>query len=285
MARLVNVGGASWNRGARRFRAIAIRWRVHLQFYFDRIVPCGWDFARRSQCQSQLRQIGIALHSYQASHSVFPPGTVLGGWTWRAMLLPELEQSDVYGKIDFENNLAGPDAHYSCVPEWQHLNQTWPGWEHFKSLWRCPSHPLLEPIYSAYVGVSGAHGHPGQIEYFPGDSVDQSLYDGMLYVCSSVRPGQVTDGASNTLFVGEVGFSPSTYCGATGTGFGSAWLPSLSLRPGHFDDSDTSHFWSYHPGGAQFLFVDGHVRFLNYSMDKTVFFHLGSRDGGETVDF
>src|SRR6187402_2280861 len=39
------------------------------------------EAARRSQCQNNMKQIGLALHNYESAHSTFPPGT-RGGWTW-----------------------------------------------------------------------------------------------------------------------------------------------------------------------------------------------------------
>ena len=42
------------------------------------------------------------------------------------------------------------------------------------------------------------------------------------------------------------------------------------------------HFWSLHPGGANFAFADGSVRFLSYSADS-VMPALSTRAGGETV--
>ena len=41
---------------------------------------------------------------------------------------------------------------------------------------------------------------------------------------------------------------------------------------------------SHHPGGAQFAFADGHVRFLSETIDQAVLEALASRAGGETVD-
>ena len=48
------------------------------------------------------------------------------------------------------------------------------------------------------------------------------------------------------------------------------------------DPCDSLHFWSPHPGGANFAFADGSVRFLSYSAD-TILPALATRAGGETV--
>jgi prepilin-type processing-associated H-X9-DG protein len=48
------------------------------------------------------------------------------------------------------------------------------------------------------------------------------------------------------------------------------------------DQCDLFHFWSLHPGGANFAFADGSVRFLTYAADD-VLPALATRAGGEAV--
>jgi prepilin-type N-terminal cleavage/methylation domain-containing protein len=65
-------------------------------------VQMAREAARRSQCVNNLKQMGIALHSYHGTHQVFPPGYVSNydtsgndtgpGWGWSAMFLPSMEQ-------------------------------------------------------------------------------------------------------------------------------------------------------------------------------------------------
>lgn len=67
--------------------------------------------ARRTQCANNLLQIGIALHSYQSSFNVLPPGCVnaerpvpwQGGYqmSWIAQIMPQLGQEAIYRRIDF----------------------------------------------------------------------------------------------------------------------------------------------------------------------------------------
>src|SRR5580693_8105777 len=73
------------------------------------------EAARRSQCRNNLKQIGLALHNYEGSYRVFPPGYVdfnfnpnntpdtdLGpGWGWATFLLPYMDQSPLYNQINF----------------------------------------------------------------------------------------------------------------------------------------------------------------------------------------
>jgi prepilin-type processing-associated H-X9-DG protein len=68
----------------------------------------------------------------------------------------------------------------------------------------------------------------------------------------------------------------------------SPWGRSCPIGPyhytaGRFDNQcDAFHFWSPHPGGANFLFVDGSVRFLRYEADP-ILPALATRAGGESV--
>ncbi len=70
-------------------------------------IQAAREAARRTSCQSNLRQLGLALHNYQSTHKVFPPSTVsLGGaagqpWSGQSFLLPYLEGNTFYLRINF----------------------------------------------------------------------------------------------------------------------------------------------------------------------------------------
>ena len=58
----------------------------------------------------------------------------------------------------------------------------------------------------------------------------------------------------------------------------------FSFNAGRADDScSVFHYWSLHPGGANFAFADGSVRFLSYSADS-ILPALATRAGGEVVE-
>jgi prepilin-type processing-associated H-X9-DG protein len=92
--------------------------------------------------------------------------------------------------------------------------------------------------------------------------------------------GDVTLGARATVYAMNVqttsfSLSDSTTCPLTKVGF----------QPGNINDiCDQVHFWSWHPGGANWLWGDGSARFIAYSMDE-VLPQLGTRNGGEVVNF
>ena len=132
--------------------------------------------------------------------------------------------------------------------------------------------------------------------------------DGVLYQDSRIRLGDIADGTSNTLMLGERPASADLqfgwwYAGVGQAGTGSADLVlgvrEQNLQPisggspcgpgaypfsqGGFNDPCAMfHFWSPHPGGANFAFADGSVRFLSYAADPLMP-ALASRAGGESA--
>jgi prepilin-type N-terminal cleavage/methylation domain-containing protein/prepilin-type processing-associated H-X9-DG protein len=257
--------------------------------------------ASRIQCANNLKQIGLALHSYHDVQLTLPPGVASDRpsepWpymTWLARLLPYLEQQSLW------------QATMTAYEQerFPFLNPPHVGFGTPIPVFACPADPrALEldythrgrrPALTSYVGVLG-------IAY------DGS--EGVLFRDSHVRLTDILDGTSMTLVVGER--PPSTdrwygwwYAGLgqAGTGSGDMLLGvrernergpyasrcppgPYSFRPGQVDEQcDVFHYWSLHPGGAHFLFADGSVLFLAYSADS-ILPALATRAGGEAVTF
>jgi prepilin-type N-terminal cleavage/methylation domain-containing protein/prepilin-type processing-associated H-X9-DG protein len=225
------------------------------------------EAARRTACQNNLKQLGIALLNHHDAHKSFPPGTD-NEWSWSARLLPNLEEANVQGQFDFqrepfeEPNFLGTNT---IVP-----------------VLLCPSDPRSELIFEPkdLPGYWFAH------TSYLGSLDAGSSRRGMFGEYHQVRLAEVTDGTSRTLFVGERGIVE-----ADGLSYGWwVWGPETVLNASNgFREGDgenpqsAKHWWSYHPGGAEFLFVDGSVRFLSYSIDPQLFASLGTKNGGEVV--
>jgi prepilin-type N-terminal cleavage/methylation domain-containing protein/prepilin-type processing-associated H-X9-DG protein len=73
-------------------------------------VQAAREAARRAQCTNNLKQLGLAIHNYIDRTNLFVPGAIAGTWgsatssggfTWRLMILPELEQNPTYNSFNF----------------------------------------------------------------------------------------------------------------------------------------------------------------------------------------
>jgi prepilin-type N-terminal cleavage/methylation domain-containing protein/prepilin-type processing-associated H-X9-DG protein len=276
-------------------------------------VQAAREAARRMQCSNNLKQIGLALHSYHQALGCFPPGYISApgtgsasddtgpGWGWAALILPYLEQSGVYGQIHFGKNIADPlneVVRATNLPVF--LCPSDPGEKNFNvdaanvSVGRCN-----------YVGMFGQPEicpDPGFLSTAPEYGI---AHRGMLCRNAPVRMADVKDGTSNTIFIGERS-STLAYAAWTGAvtggqvppkspnpyGYEAEESPVLILghtgtsddSPPHTPNSEVNHvddFSSDHPQGANFLFVDGSVQQLGSSIDPSVWRALGTRAGGE----
>ena len=77
------------------------------------------EASRKTACQNNLKQIGLAVHNFESGRRVFPPSWAatfpnssgqVNGWSAQALLLPYLEQQAAYARIDFryDYNSAAP---------------------------------------------------------------------------------------------------------------------------------------------------------------------------------
>ncbi len=281
-------------------------------------VQSAREAARRMQCTNNLKQIGLALHNYQSSYGTFPPGysslwkkdggdagtaedDIGHGWGWASMILPQMEQPAVYNAINFGLTMTYPANDTAQLIRF--------------GAYLCPSdspNPLIpvrdqsntSTLYTVasanYVGMYGT----GEIGAAPGAG------NGIFYRNSRVRFADLLDGSSQTLMVGErshnlsyvtwtgraIGgylFKTSTFEGGTDQ-FAAEPEEAFTMILGPAGTSDgprtpnhpaahVEDYWSRHPGGVDFLFGDGSVRFLKESVSPQVFRSLATRAGNEVV--
>jgi prepilin-type N-terminal cleavage/methylation domain-containing protein/prepilin-type processing-associated H-X9-DG protein len=296
------------------------------------------ETAARMKCANNLKQIGLALHNYHDTMNSFPPGYIDGntnpsstpdmdvgpGWGWASLLLPQLEQDNLYRQINFRQPVGtGVNAQVSVQP---------------LTVFQCPSDPMQQafgvydsaftnPIatvaHGNYVGCNGweecFNGAGGNPQSGIGTDGLGGNYGqggvGLFYRNSRNTFASVTDGLSNTIFVGErsSNHSPSTWTGAVAGGRCPAWMSTTppttpySPPPGppydnadfgealvlahcngtHLPSADTpifdpDTFYSMHtPRGANFLFGDGSVHFLSSAINPTTYQALATISGGE----
>ena len=277
-------------------------------------VQSSREASRRLQCQSQLRQIGLAVENYHTTFQSFPPGVSSDG-SFLLTLLPFLERRQEYELIISSNE----PCRIAEVPA------------ESPSVYRCPSEISQLPIRTSYSGNLGAviqrDGANGMFRH-----LSKNLELDPFQLHGSIRHRDVVDGLSNTAMVGETTVAPLlpgtdnfrvdwvtpvTLTGPTevesflnlcesmpkgnqgqNQTAGTDWcdgglfgvLYTHHLPPNHPRCKNGKSYLlgaytsgSMHPGGANTLFADGHVHFSSNSTDRTLWQALGSRNGSEIL--
>jgi prepilin-type N-terminal cleavage/methylation domain-containing protein/prepilin-type processing-associated H-X9-DG protein len=240
------------------------------------------ESASRVTCKNNLKQLGLALHSYHDSTKKLPPGYTMNvngagletgpGWGWGAHILDHLDQSPLRAKINLSVDV-GASVH--AVPRTQRL-----------AVFICPSDDYVGNFtppgasvtlsHSAYVGVFGSN----KIEDDPGAG------NGVFFRNSQVRLTQITDGTSNTLMVGErctMRFT-ATWTGVfAGIDEAQALVLGTADHPPNHFTGHSEDFASRHTNGVNFLYGDGTVRTINDTINPALYQALATRCGNEAV--
>jgi len=295
------------------------------------------EAAARTQCANNLKQIGLALQHYHDNMGQFPSGYVDGnknpattpdndmgpGWGWASFILPYLEQGNVYNQINFSQGVGiGVNAQISQQPLTVYQCPSDPYQQAFSVYDSSFANPIATVAHGNYVGCNGweecFNGAGGNPQAGSGTDGDPGGFGqagvGLFYRNSRKRSADVTDGLSNTIFVGErsSNHSPSTWTGAVTGGRCPAWMAGqapYSPPPGPAYDNadfgealvlahgnathvpsadlpifDPDTFYSMHtPQGANFVFGDGSVHYLSSSIDGIVYTGLCTIAGGEVA--
>jgi prepilin-type N-terminal cleavage/methylation domain-containing protein/prepilin-type processing-associated H-X9-DG protein len=261
------------------------------------------EAANRMKCTNNLKQIGLALHNYHDRTGNLPPGyydlapwpndDAGPGWGWASFLLDDLEQNNLGRQININVSMASNTA---PVPATRAT---------FLTIFFCPSDRRL-PTFTVTDG-SAQNWTFAQGSYVAcngNDGVDDNStppHTG-AFVRSTVgfRFADITDGLSNTFFVGErcTTMSLSTWVGVPP----GAQVPSVrspgdysggsALVLGHCgphmpNDSivtDADAMSSAHQAGVNFLMGDGSVRMIKNSITMAAYDALATRAGGEVYD-
>ena len=269
-------------------------------------VQAAREAARRMQCSNNLKQIGLGLHSYELSHKVVPPGVTYAcggaGWSWSALILPFMENAIATDLCDFEYGYSTPQNYDACRT--------------FLPFYHCPSAPKCELI-------STSIGNSGNAQYTAEEDAAESCYSGISTTTRDkwwartrwpssqvgdvgalpfikagdpyVKLREFTDGTSHTVAVSEYlrndddpdkndgAYCPNRQCFAS-----KFWASENIVTTGWGINSLTEYkksaIQSAHPGGANFLWMDGHVSFLPEDIRQEVLNQVTTKAGGDIVE-
>ena len=277
------------------------------------------EAARRNGSLSNLKQIGIALHSYHDSHRSLPAGfrsTSTGtwpggnnpvpesgpGWSFFAALLPYLEEASLQSTIQLDRPItdaANKAARETMVPVFIDPGDTAARLINITDSGDPPAEAnapttLCQAAVCSYAGNLGTQ------------SYEQLPFTGVFHRNSRIRFADVTDGLSKTIAIGErmsrhtqsswVGVVPgqelvyaleSPKYNAAAPSFN--WRPAITAVLVHVNSSAPSRtgspggFVGPYTAGTQFLNLDGSCRLISEATPRDLFRALCTRAGGELV--
>jgi prepilin-type N-terminal cleavage/methylation domain-containing protein/prepilin-type processing-associated H-X9-DG protein len=281
-------------------------------------VQAAREAARRVQCVNNLMQIGIATKNYETAFESLPSGVVNPTgpivdapkgyhFNWAVQLLPYLDARPVYRRFDFNADLYAP--------------QNGTARSILLNVLLCPSASF--PTRMAQTGPNPAVGGDPALTNYAACYGDAEVpidvkNNGVFYLNSRTRYEDIEDGSSCTIFFGEKAAEESELGWASGTRStlrNMGWRVNVKLpaRPSPAgatkaagdDEGDAPEvnakgkpnatvagevakpivggFASKHPGGANFGFGDGSVRFLKSTASPKVLALLGNRSDGELL--
>lgn len=293
------------------------------------------EAARRTQCKNGLKQLGLALHNYHDTLNKFPSGALRGnnwGHSFWIALLPYLDQAPMYNQWNFSQSDEG----------WTHSGNPNINVIGGKTIpvALCASSPLKsnvntrpdqnQPIMAAqYMAIAGAENRANFTNSNnttrQAGNTNVGVYSsaGMMPIDECLNIRDCTDGASNTILIGEcsglisdAGNTTMGECrpGATWgfqmghyAGWGAMASNNLSLDAGpggvgvirYAPNSNVlgadgcisttenqrrnCPLTSAHVGGAHVLLGDGTVRFISNNVDMIVLTYVAVRNDGQTI--
>lgn len=263
-------------------------------------IQAAREAARRTQCNNNLKQCGLALQNYHDTYGVFPMGLLStsnqGRWGWGAYVLPFVEQEALYREIrvsgsegwwTYGNAAANgnvrrmmqvPIDGFRCPSDVGKGTNTW----RTKSAGGSNRSLAL----SNYVGVNSSD----QIRRNAGNpdppSGTAQRADGIFVQNVAHTMADILDGTSNTLMVGERAWAIRRPNGQLRYGYAACVFGSndndqadnrgladvlgcMQYRINHSTGNNGARrgFSSLHPGGAQFCLADGAVRFIDQTIE------------------
>lgn len=278
------------------------------------------EAAARTSCMNNMKQIGLAVLNHESQLGYFPPAATttaapkplpqrLHGWA--VFVVSNLEQGNAIRTYDFNQDWdQGPNIDCGKNP---------------MPVMACPSSPSPRVIPSgtyagyhvgdyapfvrltpAFVNTGGFMSTQNPPVVIPDAGTSTGGNQGVMVSNQITRIGDIPDGTSNTMVIGEqAGASqlwrqgtmvdPTDQQGAPWSDRNVAMAPSgydpakfnvppaTSTRPGTvmINGTNKSEMYAFHSNGANAVFADGHVAFLKTNISPQTFIALVTRKNGD----
>jgi prepilin-type N-terminal cleavage/methylation domain-containing protein len=278
-------------------------------------VQSARESARRSQCANNLKQIGLAMHSYVDTWGRLPSALMGGftgaddddGWSWATAILPFMEQQALFSQLN-------PQGQLLLLPSYLSQNQRIiPGGDTNLKMYKCPSSmlPKVAPAAFAIPGGAMVPVRDHLVGYGTNDyksaggscNGDNGPMHKLFERRNCCRLAEITDGLSNTVLIGESAYIfGSPLAAPTRINVWPLWIAGSnddeSVRTNGRTNSpincgctattmakainDDCNF-SSHPSGCQFVLCDGSVRFISQNVAMTTYCNLHGIDEGAPI--
>jgi prepilin-type processing-associated H-X9-DG protein len=279
-------------------------------------VQAAREAARRLQCSNNLKQVGLGLLNYESAVGAFPlgihlPTNGIAGHSWWVRILPYMEQQDLLASFQETGTITGWLGDSGNAFNRQLFTKK------VIPFMVCPSSTLtvfgldghdgqdafiLSPDYT---GIAGAIDHASAKPKSDGGVPGVISAGGILLDRAVVKMGEISDGTSKTIAVGEQsdwcvdtsgqkqdcrsdcwhGFTMGAYSGQQRMfnltvvrhrvgekSYNAAGVPG--------NCGPNRPIQSAHPGGAHVLLADGSIQFLAEQIDVQVLYDLANRNDG-----
>lgn len=272
-------------------------------------VQAAREAARNMSCKNNLKQIGVAIHLYHDSEKRLPPARMNdSGFNGTFLIvLPYLEEGASADRftdsVGYQFSTTNKEVANTRMP-----------------MYLCPSMILPRDVPDP-APACNEHGAPGSYAVSTGSKICFVMpgmdagtapppHDGAIihpsYGCTTIGKITAADGASNTLLVGEMNYGLKNHywsnckpaqtikggetrwaVGYPGVTWASTAAPlnstTLETIENVFFHTEFESFRSDHPGGVNFVFVDGSVRFMSEEIPLATIKALATRAGGEII--
>jgi len=284
------------------------------------------EAARRTQCKNNLKQLGLALHNYHDTFQLFPLNSMgnrnvgtnfmtptWGHVGWMAMILPYIEQANLYSSINWSANAGRIVTNTAPAANIAARRTVIPGY-------MCPSNPQpktqlngtpggddwgsgLDGGRTDYVGNMGwmnaghrdcplaptAGGFNGAAWADASDNGQMAGCNGVIGWQGCIGISNITDGTSNTMAVLEdhhwVTKSNPAQMQNDNLWMGSYAIHSTKMQINSDPQNDfrCDQWSSIHVGGAHGLLSDGSVKFVSENVAWQIRQAVGTRGGSEVL--